>query len=671
VNKTDPVDSGLSYRLIPLLALIMFVSLAASDSMVIAGGFSQPDSAKHPNLFVWTDTCNVWVVKQQDACILINLGDGSLLDHLNEIGVKNIDWVLFTDHHREQCQGAVKLAQWREAGTKVAAPKAERALFETPIEFRKMQVKLGDPFTIHGASYVRPSIHPIPIDMALSAEEKIHWRGHEVSCVDTAGTSPGGMTYRLASSGAELFFSGDVMLDDARLHTWFDTEWDYGFAAGIHALQKSVDRLIEQKPSWLLPSHGPVIREPLPQLQVFKDKLKRLEALYVRGYDVESGSVAYQDKLSKPTQIADLNQVSPHLFKFKRKNFWPNFSIILADSGRALLADCGLLDQKMLEQTIIAMREHYGLKSIDAIIVSHMHGDHFLEATFAKEKWGTQVWALDNMVEKMEHPERFDYAAPIQAYGKIAPDGKPINGVKVDRVFHSGESFDWEGYHFTIDWMPGQTEFALCLQGVIDDRLVAFTGDNIFGDPDNEMQTGHEAVVAHNSSILEEGYIYGAEYLARLKPDLLMGGHSFVMDKPREFIERYRKWSYQMRDAFQSLSSQEHYQYWYDPFWVRAVPYRSTVRPGETVELEIEVRNFKPSQQSHRIEIHSANGLVSEPSVLEGQLEPNSRSRYPVRIKADAKSSPGVRLIAFDISRDGQHQGELFDAIIEVVGVER
>ena len=33
--------------------------------------------------------------------------------------------------------------------------------------------------------------------------------------------------------------------------------------------------------------------------------------------------------------------------------------------------------------------------------------------------------------------------------------------------------------------MPGQTEFALCLHGQIDGRKVAFTGDNIFGDPDD------------------------------------------------------------------------------------------------------------------------------------------------------------------------------------------
>ena len=62
------------------------------------------------------------------------------------------------------------------------------------------------------------------------------------------------------------------------------------------------------------------------------------------------------------------------------------------------------------------MRQHLGLKQIDACIISHMHGDHMLEAEHLRKRWGAQVWVLDNMVEKCEHPERFDYVAPVQSY---------------------------------------------------------------------------------------------------------------------------------------------------------------------------------------------------------------------------------------------------------------
>ena len=173
-------------------------------------------------------------------------------------------------------------------------------------------------------------------------------------------------------------------------------------------------------------------------------------------------------------------------------------------------------------------------------------------------------------------------------------------------------------------------------------------------------------MVAHNSAILEEGYIYGSEYLKRLKPDLLMGGHSFVMDHPAKFIERYRKWSYEMRDAFRALSSEKDYRYWFDPFWVRAEPYRTTLKPGETTEINLHVRNFSGGRQRHRIEVHTPAGLSAEPAVLEGTLGGESRQSFPIRLRASADVVAGVRLIAFDVTLDSRRYGERFDCLVEI-----
>jgi glyoxylase-like metal-dependent hydrolase (beta-lactamase superfamily II) len=643
--------------------LLLPAMLIGLGNVAWTAGFSPIHSKLAPDAFVWADTCNVYVLRDGDAALLIDLGDGSVLDHLGEIGVKRVEWVLFTHHHREQCQGASRL---RNTGAKVAAPELERELFEKPEGFRKMDVSLEDRFTVYGSSYVRPPIEPIVLDRAFKTNDTFTWRGHEFTCLDTRGNSPGSLTYLLKQPKGLLAFSGDLLLDGAKMHTWFDTEWDYGFAAGIKALRESVAQLTAKQPALLLPSHGGIIPNPRTQLSEFADKLSRLERLYVRGYDPEKGSVAYQDKVSKPTVVSNVWQVSPHLFKFKRTNFWPNFSLILAENGHAILSDCGLLDERFLDTALEGMREHFGLKGIDAVIVSHMHGDHFLEAQHLREKWGTQIWALDNMVDKMEHPEWFDYSAPIQAYGKKNSDGSRLTGVRVDRSFKSGESFNWENHQFTIDWMPGQTEFALCLHGIIDGRKVAFTGDNIFGDPDNPSQTGHEAMVAHNSAILEEGYIYGAEYLKRLKPDLLMGGHSFVMDHPAAFIERYRKWSYEMRDAFRTLSSEKDYRYWFDPFWVRAEPYRVSIKQGSSTTIQLHVRNFNARSQQDHIEVHTGPGLAAEPSVLDEKLAKSSHATFPIRLHARTDASPGVHLVAFDLTLDGRRFGERFDCIVNV-----
>jgi glyoxylase-like metal-dependent hydrolase (beta-lactamase superfamily II) len=249
--------------------------------------FSQPDARAFRDVFVWTDTTNVYVLRDGDAALLIDLGDGSVLDRLNDIGVRTVEWVLFTHHHREQCQGAPLL---KGTTTKVGAPEGEQALFERPTNFRRMNVRLEDPFTIHGVSYIRPPIQPIVLDKALKPGERFAWRKYEITCLATPGNSPAAMMYVVELNGHRLAFTGDVMLNGATMHTWYDTEWDYGFAAGIRSLRKTVATLIDSKHDVMLPSHGPAIRDPAAQLKQYAEKLERLEKLYVRGYGVEAAS---------------------------------------------------------------------------------------------------------------------------------------------------------------------------------------------------------------------------------------------------------------------------------------------------------------------------------------------------------------------------------------------
>ncbi|HXP59761.1 MAG TPA: MBL fold metallo-hydrolase [Dongiaceae bacterium] len=649
--------------LLPLCWLLLPVPVATAGQVMSGPAALAPAALRSlaeaglPEVFVWTDTCNAYVLRDGESAVLIDLGDGGVLDHLPEIGVRRVEWVLFTGHHRELCQGYPRLKAWN---ARLAAPAAERALFETPSAFRKMRPKLEDALTVHSASYVRPPVQPIPLDRAFARMDTFNWRGHEFWCVETKGNSPGGMTYLVKLHGRWAAFSGDVMLDGARMHNYFDTEWDYGFASGIRALHNAAALVERFEPAWLLPAHGPVIAKPERQLLEFQKKLRRLESLVVRGYDEGRFAAADQDRVSTPTSVPFIWRTTPHLYKFKGPDYYVNFVMILAASGHALLVDCGLFDEAFLDRSLALMRERLGLKAIDAVVISHMHGDHMLEAPHLREKWGASIWALDRETDQMEHPERYDYAAPIQAYGK------GFDSVRVDRVLKSGETFQWEGYTLTADWMPGQTEFAVGLSGMIDGRKVVFTGDNIFADPRNPRHSGHEAIVARNSGILEEGYIYGAEYLSRLKPDLIMGGHSFVMDRPAGLIKRYRQWAYAMRDCFQSLSTDPDYRYWFDPFWVRAEPYRVRLARGKSAEVTVQVRNFRHRGQSHHIEIHAPPGVSTQPAALEGSLGNETRQSFPLRLTASPDAEPGVHIVAFDITLDGRRYGEWFDFIVSV-----
>lgn len=627
---------------------------ATNDSLRLL----RPVSPDWPRVFVHRSTCNVYVLRDGDAAVLVNLGDGSVLDQLTAIGVKRIEWVMFTDHHREQCQG---IARVDRSKTRIAAPKDEQPLFETPLNFRKWRPTLGDQYTVHGASYVRPPARPIPLDRALAADEVFSWRGFELRCIATPGHSPGGMSYVLTSGGKSCAFIGGVMHDGSRMSNWYDTEWDYGFAKGLDALTDSVQRLTRLELTTAFPAQGPVIHEAARQLRVYHERLVAFRPDYIRGYPVNNLTQrAKPDPNVKPTAIPQIVQVTPHLYKFSDSLAGKNFSIIISDNGRGLLLDCGIFPELLLHDLIKEMQTHLGLKQIDALWINHMHGDHFTLGAVLKKRYGVRIWTLDRIVDKVENPLRYDYCALITSYN---PE---YEGLKVDRPLRDGEVVEWEGYKLHIDWMPGQTEFGNCLWLELDGKRIAFTGDNLFGDPTDPAQNGHEAVVARNSAIFEEGYQLGSRYLRDLKPDIVMGAHNVLMANPAAFLERYHAWSHRIIARYKELLPDPDYEYQFDPFWVSAYPYRVAIPREGTQKVSVTVRNFRDRPQRHAVHLKLPAGIRAEPATLEGVIPAESRQTYTVELSVDPNQRPEstLAIVPFDITLDGQPYGERFDFLV-------
>ena len=609
------------------------------------------------DIYLFPDICNVYVIKSGELGLLIDLGTGDVLDHLKEIGINKIEWVLFTHHHREQTQGYPRL---KNTGAKVAVPEVEKALFETPLNFRKMAPALSDAFTVHGASYVRPGITPIKADKTFAKMDDFTWQGIELWCVETAGNSPGSLSYITKKEGEWIAFTGDVMLQGSKLHTWFDTEWDYGFSKGIYALYNSLGQLEGYPLKKMLPSHGPIIENPLPQLQALRNTLREFNKLYLRGWEVSTFAGADQDRVSQPTTVPHVWQVTKHLFKFRGPEFWPNFHMILADNGHALIVDCGLFKKEFLDKSIALMKERLGLKQIDVVLVTHMHGDHCLEAPHLRDMHGAKIWTMNRVVAPVSRPLHFDYCAQVNTYGK------GIDSIAFDKVFQEGDTFTWEGFKLTVDWMPGQTEFALCLHGIIDGKKVAFTGDNIFGSSSDPSQNGHEAVVARNSCILEEGYIYAAKYLKKLQPDLLLGGHSWAMAEPTKLIDRYLADAIKLKEYFEKLSFEKDYRWMYDPYWVRMEPYRVVLGKNNAAEARLVMRNFDAEPIAMKVEIVLSEGFKAEPAIISTMVAGESTTSIPIQISCTKETVKGLHLAALDITRKGKRAGQLFDFILWV-----
>jgi hypothetical protein len=151
-----------------------------------------------------------------------------------------------------------------------------------------------------------------------------------------------------------------------------------------------------------------------------------------------------------------------------------------------------------------------------------------------------------------------------------------------------------------------------------------------------------------------------------LQPDLIVGGHSWVIDEPAQMIERFAAWAREIRDVYQSLSAEEDYRYMFDPYWVRAEPYRVLVKAGQSAEMTLHVRNFLSRAQNHSIRMCSPSAVDIAPAVLEGAVAPQSMQSSSLRVNAAGDLKPGVYVVAFDVTLDGKRYGQWFDVIVSV-----
>ena len=115
-----------------------------------------------------------------------------------------------------------------------------------------------------------------------------------------------------------------------------------------------------------------------------------------------------------------------------------------------------------------------------------------------------------------------------------------------------------------------------------------------------------------HSSVNETAYLYAANYLKRLQPDLLIGGHSFVMPEPAAFIDRYHRWAQDIIRAYQGLLPGSEYRYRFDPYWVKAEPYRVSLDPGRSAEVRVVVGSTSRASFPVRLRAMFRSSLIQE-----------------------------------------------------------
>jgi len=601
------------------------------------------------SLYLFRDTCNVYLLKDGERGLLVDFGSGAVLEHLGAAGVTKVEWLLHTHHHRDQCQGDHRAA---EARIPIAVPSHEHHYFADAENFwRNRRVfhlynVRNDFFTV---------TRDIPVERDLRDYEVFRWGRYELLVLPTPAHTIGSITLLAQVDGKKVAFSGDLAHSPGKVKDLFSLQYNYGSVDGIDFAVHSLTRLREAGPALVCPSHGEPFANPDAGLAELAGKLKNWYVFYgQRNLTAEN----------------TLKPITPHLVAGVSTT--SSFYAILSDSGKAMFIDYGsasgnffgsLMNAtpvndriRFVEHSIPELRARHGLKAVDVAMPSHMHDDHLNGFPHLQRHHGAKVWCYENMKDVLEHPRHYNLGCIL---------GEPM---RVDRALRHEEKFRWEEYEFTMTHAPGHTDYQMALFVNIDGRRTAFTGDNWFpAPPGADYQIRHNVIYRNH---IESGdHVKSIERILKEEPEWLAPGHGEPFRVTKPMLEATRARMAEQKRIFEGLIADEDTNFGLDPSWASIYPYQPTARRGSTLRVQVRVRNYRTRACKLAVSLELPAGWEARPELARFEAAPMTSgvAEFSVSVPRDWPASKPRVALAADVTCDGHYLGQLAEAVADVV----
>ena len=629
-----------SITILTVLAAALFVSCRSvpeNQDITLAEDFPFDPARRHErdfaptgrleqlseNLYLFEDCCNVYIVKKGDRALLIDFGSGEILKLLPGIGVKEVERVLVTHHHRDQVQGLCGL---KDYGFKVSVPAAEAHFFEDVESFWK-DVKIYINYNCRSHwNTIRESIR---VDEKVRGGDIMRWNGIEFEVIDTPGPTGGAVSYAAVVDGKKVVFSGDLIAAAGKVTNWFDLHWNYyGFTQGIDASDVSFERVSALGPEILLPSHGHPVDDP-------EKAMAENSRIYETLRDMLLPNEMYR-------QMHYVREILPHL-AFIGMNCYG----IVSESGKAFLWDYGYVNRESLAE----FKKKFNVDKVEAVSFSHYHDDHNIRAYELLHE-DSEIWVFENMLDVFQNPA--GYKLPC-----LVPF--PI---MADRVPRHGEKIQWEEYELEFFRMPGQTQFHCGLKTTIDGRKVMFTGDNTWKKAEPE-KFRNGPLVPHNEYFLDGGFITCAELMLQYLPDIVCPAHTEEYSPTGEDLEEFLGWAHRLREVMTALIDQPDPNFGMDYRWCRFYPYRSVPATDEPFEVRLMIRNHLFNTAEIEVALKYPESLACDAPVRKFTVQGKKQVAVPFLLSRTAAST-GRAVITADITINGHRIGEYTEGLVDL-----
>jgi glyoxylase-like metal-dependent hydrolase (beta-lactamase superfamily II) len=587
------------------------------------------------------DTCNVYVLRSGRDAVLVDFGSGAVLDRLDELGVDRVTDVLVTHHHRDQVQG---LARAAEAGARIWVPPVEQDLVAHVDEHWSSR-QVDNDYDLRQDRF--SLLEEVPIAGTVAEYRTRRYGGVDVYTLPTPGHTIGSVTYLVEVDGRRLAFVGDLLYGHGKVWSLAATQWTYGGVEGPAATVVSCGILGDREPDLLLPSHGEPIDDPAGAIALTRSRVQELVDLWrEKPWDLE----AWQRRPWDP--------VTPHYLR--NRTCLAHSYALLSESGAALFIDFGydmhtgttFVSERAARRPLLAsldsLRNDYGVGRIEVALPTHYHDDHVAGMNLLRDVEGTEVWAPENVAPIIEDPHRHDL--PCLWFEPIP----------VDRRLPLGEPFAWHEYELTLHPLPGHTLYAVAIAVEVDGKRVLAVGDQ-------QAVEGERTILNYyyRNRFRIDDYVASAELYRSLRPDIMVSGHWFPREVTDDYLDGLLADGKRLAELHRELLPLDEVDFGAEGVGARIEPYRSTVKAGGEVELEVTVRNPFARDDAAVVRLVAPEGWHVSPD--EHELAVDALGEAAARFAVRPSGEPVRRArVAADLTVGVTPFGQQAEALVDV-----
>ncbi|QIZ10336.1 MBL fold metallo-hydrolase [Priestia megaterium] len=591
------------------------------------------------NLFLFEDTCNVYVIKTGVTAVLIDFGDGNVLQHLSSIGVENVTDIFMTHHHRDQAQGLPIAVQ---EGIRIWVPHIEQDLFHHIDEHWKARV-ITNNYNMRQDRF--SLLQSVPVYGTLKDYSTHVINGVSLTIIPTPGHTIGSVTVIAEIDDKMTAFTGDLIYAPGKVWSMSATQWTYNGGEGIALSVLSLLDVKDRNPDLLLPSHGQLMERPSDAIDLLIERFADL--MEQRNHNPRLFTLR-----ENPYE-----EITPHLLK--NNTSMSHAYVVLSESGKALLIDFGYdfiggiaagsdrASRRPWLYTLSKLKEQYGVEKIDVVIPTHYHDDHLAGMNLLRDVEGTEVWCPENFSDVLENPKKYDL--PCLWYDPIP----------VDRQLPLNKKIKWEEFEFTFYEQPGHTLYAAAIEFIVDGKRVLAIGDQYQGDD------GQFNYVYHNQFRIWD-YIDSAELYKTVNPDILISGHWDPVFVSEEFLQQIEDNGKVLEQLHRDLLPLNELDLGAEGFGAIIHPYQTEVQSGKTFSVTVEIKNpFHEEKEVFAKMITPINWIVDKDE-FKAKLPRMETIQFTTTIKVPLGTTGYRERIAVDLTVGEHHFGQHAEALVTI-----